>query len=169
MKKHSLIVFFFFSITSFFYANAVSAYVSEASLDDGILTFDPTFETEKSEWTITQIQSEENDDPNVINFLVKFSDKTKKPIGFFRKKDEKNQDFFIRENIAIFKEADGEYIFSVKIEESEKSPARIYLGYNNIQDEYCYVEEIILFFSHKTWIPVFIRDDPYTYRYKKDD
>lgn len=143
-------------LISSFSTNTIAS-INEASLDGG-LTFDPTIENE-SELTITQIQAEKGDDPSVINFLVKFSDKTKKPVGFFRKKDEKNQDVFSDENIAIFKETDGEYVFSVKIEESKKSPPlRLYLGYDNVQGGYYYVEEIILIPSHETWNPVFTRD-----------
>ncbi|MCK9378824.1 MAG: hypothetical protein M0P97_01615 [Candidatus Moranbacteria bacterium] len=166
MKKHSLIVFFFFSITSFFYANVSAAYISEASLNSSKLTFDPAIiEVEEDELTITQIQADAGDESNVINFLVKFDGKNgkKKPIGFFRKKDEKNQDIFSDDNIAIF-ENNREYIFSITMEKSEKSPARLYLGYDNIPGGYYYTEEIILVFSHGTWSPVFTRD-PYISEY----
>lgn len=149
-----------------FSANAIAS-INEASLDGG-LTFDPTIETEEGKITIAQIQTEEDSDPKVINFLVKFSDKTKKPVGFFREKDEKNQDVFFNENITIFKEADGEYIFSVSIDKSEKSPTKLYLGYDNTRGGYYYVKEIILFFSHNKWHPVFTMD-PYIYIYDEKD
>ncbi len=147
-----------FCLMAMFFSSKASAYVNEASLNGG-LTFDPTIIEAESELTITQISEETEGDPAVVNFLVKFNDKAKKPVGFFRKKDENNRDVFFDENIVIFKEADGEYIFSVSMNESQKyPPLRLYLGYDNVPGGYYYVEEIILVLSHKTWNPVFTKD-----------